>query len=71
MRTRTRNVLPGIELYELRTGRWLEELRDLRRKKKVRKKTSKKRAKRKPFVSVETQKKLDLLTPEMRKLLGL
>ncbi len=73
MRTQTRCVLAGIELYSRRADtEWLRELRDLRRLKVVtRRRTSGARTKKVKIRTKSEQMKLDLLPPELRRELGL
>jgi len=78
-RTLTRNVLPGIRLYTARTGEWLEDLRVLRtiRPAKPRKAlrasqgAKKPRKKRAVILTKAETDALAMLTPAMRKIMGL
>ena len=73
MRPPTRNILPGILLFDLRPKGWLSSLRALRliRPTKVRKALRPPKKKKKPIRSKAELERLNLMTPEMRKMLGL
>ena len=76
MRPPTRNILPGIDLFPLRLEGWLSDLRSKRliRPTKVRKALRTPSKKRKPKVVIRSKaemERLQTMSPEMIKMLGL